>query len=238
MSSTEFYDKFISYQIKSGINDRIYGLYKRICKIGIDTNSRILEIGCGIGALTFLLSRKVRTGNIEAIDISTKSIEFAAARIKNPNILFSVADILNFTPAYPPFDKILLFDVLEHIPEQNHNTLFANISTWMKGDSLLLINIPNPDYILYDQKNNPGVLQETDQPIQIDKLIGVLNFFSLELDYFETYSVWVKNDYHFLVVKKRTDFVEEFLRSESTLFERIRVRLRREVRKILFRFPR
>ncbi|MEJ0080478.1 MAG: class I SAM-dependent methyltransferase [Puia sp.] len=77
MSSAEFYDDFIGYQVKSGINDRIYLLYKRLCKSGINTNSNILEIGCGVGMMTYLISRKVRNGRIEATDISTQSIAYA-----------------------------------------------------------------------------------------------------------------------------------------------------------------
>ena len=86
MGPSEFYDNFITYQIKTGINDRIFGLYKRVCSLSISNNDRILEIGCGIGSLTYLLSQKVKKGKIEAIDISPKSIEFA----KKECIVFNI----------------------------------------------------------------------------------------------------------------------------------------------------
>jgi len=77
MSSPEFYDNFISYQIESGVNDRIYDCYKRMKKQGINNNSSVLEIGCGIGVLTYLLSRKIKKGVIEAIDLIEKSVDYA-----------------------------------------------------------------------------------------------------------------------------------------------------------------
>ena len=237
MNSSEFYDNFISYQIDSGINDRIYNLYKRLCKIGISSNTNILEIGCGIGVLTYLLSRKIKKGRIEAMDISQKSIQYAKSYLRQSNLYFSSSDILKFEPEFDNFDKILLFDVIEHIPEEIHIDLFTKISTWMHDQSLLLINLPNPNYILFDQKNDPDALQEIDQPIFINKLVNVLAKASLDIEYLETYSVWVKNDYHFIVIKKRKEFVESFVSSDRSLIERFIVRLSREFRKRIYDYP-
>ena len=55
---SNFYDEYVENQIKSGINDRIFNLYKRMLKRKIYTNSNLLEIGCGIGHFTFLISKK------------------------------------------------------------------------------------------------------------------------------------------------------------------------------------
>lgn len=237
MSSSEFYDNFISYQIDSGINDRIYNLYKRLNKIGISSDTNILEIGCGIGVLTYLLSRKIKKGRIVAMDISQKSVEYAKTNLTQSNLDFYSSDILEFEPEFSDFDRILLFDVIEHIPEENHADLFNKISRWMNNQTLLLINLPNPNYILFDQKNNPKALQETDQPIFIDKLANVLARSSLDIDYLKTYSVWVKSDYQFLIIKKRTEFVESSISSERNLIERIKVRLSRDFRKLIYRYP-
>ena len=98
MSTPEFYDNFIAYQIVSGINDRIYSCYKRMKKQGIDNNSSVLEIGCGIGVLTYLLSRKIKNGTIESMDLSEKSVAYASKNIRQKNISFSAANIFDFTP--------------------------------------------------------------------------------------------------------------------------------------------
>ena len=82
----EYYDAYVSRQQESGINDRIYGLYKRLIKSGLNKNSNVLELGCGIGAMTYLLSRMVKIGIVEAVDISGESINFARQRIKQHNI--------------------------------------------------------------------------------------------------------------------------------------------------------
>lgn len=237
MGSSEFYDNFISYQIESGINDRIYGLYKRVCNSGLSPDASILEIGCGIGSLTYLLSKKVKKGKIEAMDISPKSIEFAKKHLERRNIIFASSDILDFEPENLKFDKILLFDVLEHIPEENHVLIFNKIGKWMDDDSMLLINLPNPDYILFDLKNNLEALQEIDNPVFLNKLSNVLDITSLHIDYFETYSVWVKNDYQFLTVKKKTAFVKRELSQQQNILEKLYVRLGRGFRKFIYNYP-
>jgi trans-aconitate 2-methyltransferase len=237
MGSSAFYDNFIYYQIKSGINDRIYGLYKRLCRLGISRDATVLEIGCGIGSLTYLLSQKIKKGNIEAVDISPVSIEFAVKHLKRKNVSFRVSDILDFEPENLRFDKILLFDVLEHIPEKDHLAIFGKIGKWMDQDSMLLINLPNPDYILFGRMHNPESLQEMDNPVFLDKLAGILDASSLAVDYFETYSVWIKNDYQFIIVKKKALFVKKVLSQQRNILEKVCLRLKRDLRKLIHNYP-
>jgi len=237
MSSAEFYDKFISYQVESGINDRIAGLYKKLCNHGLAANSRVLEIGCGIGTLTYLLRKKVTGGTIEATDISPKSIAFAEKHVKAPNLIFTAADILQFEPKTKVFDRILLFDVLEHIPLEQHPQVLRRIGQWMNDDSLLLINIPNPAYILYDRQHNPAALQETDQPVYIAPLSAALAAASLDIVSVEMYSVWVKEDYQFIIARKRKAFEENLLSAERNFFQKGMVWLKRKWRKFRYAYP-
>jgi trans-aconitate 2-methyltransferase len=237
MSTSEFYDQFITYQINTGINERIYGLYKRLCRSGLTSASHVLEIGCGIGSLTYLLSRKINKGQIIALDISLKSIQYAKSHLTQANISFLAADILTVESDFRPVDIVLLFDVIEHIPVDQHKALFNKISHWMHDQSLLFINIPNPYHILYDQKNNPEALQEVDQPVYISSLVNVLAEVSLDITCFETYSVWVKDDYHFLIAKKRVEFSEQYLSKERNLIQKVKYRLMQHCRRLRYRYP-
>lgn len=237
MDSVEFYDDFISYQIQSGINDRIYTLYKRLCKYGFKKGEHILEIGCGIGCLSYLVARKAKNCVYEATDISPKSIEFAKAQPALSDILFQAADIVEYQTKKAPFDKILLFDVLEHIPEEKHNLLFDKISSWMHEGSVLFINLPNPYYIDYCRQNEPESLQVIDQSIWLEKLAGNLTSSMLEINYLETYSIWVENDYQFMVVKKKKPFTKRLLNEQRTLFQKIKGKLQQQIRKYVFKYP-
>jgi cyclopropane fatty-acyl-phospholipid synthase-like methyltransferase len=235
--SDRYYDNYLDRQIASGINKRIFSLYQRIRKTGLQNDMKILEIGCGIGALTFLLARKVNSGTIEAVDFSNKSVDYAAKHITRPNVTFTCSDILRYSPKSSPFDRVIMFDVLEHIPQENHPELFGKISEWMHPESQLLINIPNPFYLLYDQKNNPSQLQEVDQPLFLHQLADVFQKCSLQVYYLETYSIWVENDYQFFVIKKEGVFDEKPLDKNKNGFQKLADRIRLKVRKLWFNYP-
>ena len=237
MSSPEFYDNFIAYQIESGVNDRIYNCYKRMKKQGINNNSSVLEIGCGIGVLTYLLSRKIKKGVIEAMDLSEKSVDYAKKHIPKNNISFTASNIFDFTPKSIAFDFVTLFDVIEHVPIERHQELFAKISGWMHDKSTLLINLPNPEYILFDQKNQPEVLQEMDQAIFLNDLSETFHKTGLEIKSFETHSIWTKEDYHFFIIKKKTAFKEVLLSKERSFLQKAIVKLKRSFRKIFYSYP-
>lgn len=238
MDEANFYDDFVSVQIESGINDRIHTLYKKLSKLGIKSNERLLEVGCGIGALTFLLARKVKRGTIESFDPSAKSIAFASECTKAGNVHFFTGDVLTYVPASArQFDKILLFDVLEHIPEADHAAVFRKLENFLEDNGFLLINIPNPEYILYDQKHQPELLQEIDQAIYLQTLLPKIIDAKLELFYFETHSVWSIDDYQFMVLRKQKPFEEIFLRNRRNLAAKALLRLRRMFRNWRYRFP-
>ena len=114
---------------------------------GLRPSSTVLESGCGGGTLTYLLSRKIKTGRIEAVDISPYAIAFARKNILQKNVQFHVQDIANFYSGQA-FYYITLFDVLEHIPISDQKRMAnvalpipdpnvpqnANLSGWIFGE--------------------------------------------------------------------------------------------------------
>lgn len=212
-----FYDKFAEQQANTGINIRIYGLYKRAIRWGLNKNSNVLELGCGIGTVTFMLSKKVTNGKIESVDLSPKSIEFAQKKLQQSNINLNVGDVVNYEPKLRNLDIITLFDVIEHIPLERHSALFKNISKYMGSEAQLLINIPNPDHIEYMRKHRPKTLQVIDQSIPLGTIVeNVLNA-GLDIQFFEKYSLWVENDYCFYVITKQKRFEEELPKNRTIM---------------------
>jgi trans-aconitate 2-methyltransferase len=216
----EFYDNFVSSQEATGVNDRIYSLYKRMKKYGLNKHSNVLELGSGIGAMTYLLSKVVKKGKIEAVEISSKSVEYAKAKNKRSNVQFFNSDIVDYKPKLSAINFISLFDIIEHIPKERHFDLFKNISSYMNDDTILLINIPNPAYIEYDKKHNPEVLQVIDQAIYVDFLLQNLQENDLDIFYFEKYSIWVEDDYIFYAIEKKKEFKEHEIHQDRSLIEK------------------
>lgn len=233
---TDYYDEFIASQLKSGINDRIYHLYKRLLGWGLQPHSNVLELGSGIGTLTFLLSKYLTTGKVEAVDLSPKSVEFAKHRIKNSSVTFAVGDIVTYQPAIKNFDYITLFDIIEHIPIEKHNDLFHNLAGIVNENTKILVNIPNPASIEYDRINHPEALQIIDQPLPLTLILENVEKNGMNLTFFETHSIWMENDYQFFVIEKKKLFNEVKLSSNRTLFQRIKKKLERTYIKLRYNY--
>lgn len=82
--------------------------------------SRILEVGCGVGAQTVRLARSSPGIDLTAIDISEASLAAAEARARAAgldSVRFVAADIFDLPFARASFDHIFVCFVLEHLAE-------------------------------------------------------------------------------------------------------------------------
>jgi trans-aconitate 2-methyltransferase len=231
----DYYDNFVEYQNISKVNDRIYALYKRAKSHGLNSYSNVLELGSGIGVMTYLLLKTVKKGTIESVEISPKSVAFAKSKIKNKNINFFVDDVVSYKPELKSIDIITLFDVIEHIPKEKHFELFKNISSYMNEGSVLLINIPNPEYIEFDINHQPEVLQIIDQPIHLDFLLPNLETNDLCISLLQKHSIWVKNDYVFYAIEKKKEFKEIKIHDSRTFIQKVMIKLFRMKLKMLYK---
>ena len=219
---SDFYDEYVQRQIKTGANERLISLYKRLLNGGLNADSRVLELGCGVGIFTKLLAKKVKNGIIEAVDLSEKSVAVAKNELKERNnIHFDVADVVKYQPKNSDFDMITLMDVIEHIPLEHHAELFANLAKIATEKTNILINIPNPQYIGYARINHPESLQVIDQEVELFTLMQHLEKNGLELVYFEKYGIWEQDDYHFMVIRKKRNFELKHLADQRNLSEKV-----------------
>ena len=81
----------------------------------IEKNSKILDIGCGMGEVAFDISKKAQ--KVVAIDINKKKIESAKRRFSKDNLTFIVGDATDYN-FNERFDYIILSNVLEHIKDR------------------------------------------------------------------------------------------------------------------------
>ena len=232
---SDFYNDFAARQLKIGANERLISLYKRALQLGLQPDSNVLELGCGVGLFTKLLSKKVKIGTIEAVDISDKSIEIAKSHLKQKSVQFFVGDVVRYEPKVKDIHLITLLDVIEHIPLTEHELLFQNLSTSFSDETLLLINIPNPQYIEYGHKHHPEKMQVIDQAVELFPLMHHLEKANLEIIYFEKYGIWEKEDYHVLVIRKKRPFKLQHLSDSKDLKTKAIDKVKRKVDNLKYR---
>ena len=218
----QYYDDFVAHQLDVSFNERHLLLFKELKLIGLSAYSTVLELGCGIGVMTSLISRQANHGLTEAIDISPGSVAEAKKRIKRQNnVHFVVADLKHFDSSRTDFDIITLLDVLEHIPEEDHADLYVKISKLMHRKSVFFISIPTPDSIVYEKLHFPENVQIIDQELRAEILITRAYQAGLELDFFRTIGIWATNDYHLLAFRKKVEYTNERISSKRSLIGKV-----------------
>jgi SAM-dependent methyltransferase len=103
----------------------------------IHQHERVLDVGCGIGALAFDVAHK--SGAIVcAVDLNEDNIKAAQTRYQHPNITYLCGDAL-LLPFEGLFDVIVLSNVLEH---QEDRTGFLRGLVEEVGAQRLLVRVP------------------------------------------------------------------------------------------------
>ena len=82
----------------------------------IQPDERILDVGCGIGALAYDVAEKSKA-HVTAIDLSPNNIAKACQRYSHPRVKYVVGDAMQRLPG-GPFDVVILSNVLEHLKER------------------------------------------------------------------------------------------------------------------------
>ncbi|HOV15569.1 MAG TPA: class I SAM-dependent methyltransferase [Spirochaetota bacterium] len=83
----------------------------------IKSGSKVLDIGCGNGSLTYDIGSKVEKSIVFGIDLVQSNIDFALTNFKRENITYVCGDALNDLPDMR-FNVIVMSNVLEHIEKR------------------------------------------------------------------------------------------------------------------------
>jgi len=89
--------------------------YHKFFVDNVGENDVVLDIGCGNGALTYDVARKVK--RVVGIDLNERNIDIAKSRFARENLEFIYGDALTSLPN-EKFDVVILSNVLEHIEKR------------------------------------------------------------------------------------------------------------------------
>ena len=114
-----------------------------------------MHIGCNTGSTTKLLDLYV--DGVVGLDIQENAI--SVARHMYPDIQFDVGNILHLPYADETFGGIYLLDVLEHIWEEDVDTVLSEMHRVLKPNSHLFVFMPTGD-VEFDDEHHVFYLKE------------------------------------------------------------------------------
>lgn len=223
----DFYDEYVDAQERVGTNIRHRTILRNAKAAGLRDGMRVLEIGCGIGTVTALLAGATPRGEVVGVDISPKSIERARRNLASrKNVRFVVSDMNGFAEP-KPFDLVVLPDVIEHIPLEQHPALFRTIAAHLAPNGRVLINVPCAEVLDYMHKHHPGTLQVIDQPITPATLVRITDEAGLTLISFNSYGLrFTHGEYNSVVLGHRPKLERTVTRSKwDAIVREVRSRL-------------
>lgn len=112
-----------------------YNLIKRYCY------GTVVDIACGTGYGTFLLSNNPDVKELYGFDINEEAIEYARKEFQHPKIEFEVGNTDSFIGNLEeiPVDTLVSLETIEHL---SNPTLFAhNVS--ILAPSILVVSFPD-----------------------------------------------------------------------------------------------
>ena len=212
-SSTEvkqFYDNFTEtrmLQYKLYGNPRIDKAVELI-ESYLTPNSKILDIGCGIGIVPEQIAKKLDRGKILACDLGENNINYARKTIESNKIEFFNVDVVNNFVAIAnklseTVNLITMVDVIEHLPSDSYDNLFSNLSQVTSKGAKLILTYPSPEYQIYLQQNEPEELQIIDEVIELHNLLPLAKKYGFDLEYFTYLDIWKTNQYIHCVFGKQ-----------------------------------
>ncbi len=102
--------------------------------------SRVLEVGCGVGAQTVTLAKNSPKAQIISLDISATSVAEAKMKVESAgftNVHFQQGDIFQLPFKPESFDHIFVCFVLEHLP--NPVKILSYLKTFIKLNGTITV---------------------------------------------------------------------------------------------------
>lgn len=105
---------------------------------------RILDVGCGIGAMSLPLSHQ-KGAIVIAIDLDANRMQFGKelAEKHDMPVEFICGNVFDLGQKYEGyFDGVVCLDVLEHVPQDAE--LLSQLNKLLKGHGWMVITVPTP----------------------------------------------------------------------------------------------
>lgn len=115
---------------------------KAIELLDINDGDKLLDAACGSGVLTHLVAQRSHA-NITAVDFNESAITFCNSRYHFANAQFLKLDLKERHFEENTFSKIVMLEVLEHLPKEVVQPILRNLHFYLKPGGRFVLSTPN-----------------------------------------------------------------------------------------------
>ncbi|MDI1251366.1 MAG: class I SAM-dependent methyltransferase [Lacunisphaera sp.] len=102
--------------------------------------SRVLDLACGVGYGSYVLSQ-ASDRDVIGLDLDPAAIAYGHAHYERPGLRLLNGDALKWRNDGAPFDTIVSFETIEHLPDPV--AFVAHAASLLKPGGLFLVSAPN-----------------------------------------------------------------------------------------------
>lgn len=176
----ELYPKDDERIVVSSYHDAVPCHFFRYLKASdyIEDGDLVLDIACGVGYGTNMLSSESNANSVIGVDIDAKTIGYAEKAFSNQRTQFKCASALDRTLFQSEsFNKIVSFETIEHVEEDEE--LVRNLYHWLNKEGMLIASVPNEEVFPFSKDEVPYHVRHY-TPDEFEKLLTSVGFTVIE----------------------------------------------------------
>lgn len=109
--------------------------------VRLATGARVLDLGCGVGYGSRMLSRVAR--RVMAVDLSPDAVAYARRAYAAAHLSFLIGDARRLPFPDASFDFVSCFEMIEHVTD--HETLLTEVSRVLAPGGQFVVSTPNKE---------------------------------------------------------------------------------------------
>lgn len=203
----QYYDLHVGNKLRGFVegNARVERAWSTITAWAPQRPGRILEVGCGIGDLSWRMAHVWPSVEVTGLDISAASLAVAEKLFASERIAFRQGP-LKKGALDGKMDLVVLIDVYEHIARADRPLLHAAIRELMDDGSRIILSFPTPRHLEWLRRNKPSEIQPVDEDISIATISALASETATDVLFYQEVDIWHHGDYAHAVLGRQRDF--------------------------------
>lgn len=150
---------------------------------------KVLDIACGTGYGSSYLGTVGEASSVLGADLDPEAIRYATHRYKNDRTSFIQANAEEFSSDTAPFDLVISFETIEHLP--NYEKFLSNIRNVLSENGVFIVSTPISAMEVDNKPENPYHTQEWGF-YKFQEIIS--EYFQIDKVYLQLYQNAFKNE--------------------------------------------